>query len=170
MRSIHVLQRYLIFHRTGFKISIVFDVCVPKASKEYSEYNLWWSVSDQVSGSDLLSKSLAGNNFSNHSTEDSKHGSTSLVDFHVELVLEFISFKNIWDERTTVSSSIVSRVIGCWPDGELHNSDSEDNLGKSSNRKGEQSVDTVRNIGETNSELLGEVSWELNISVVEEHS
>ena len=50
------------------------------------------------------------------------------------------------------------------------NSDCENNLGKSGKRNGEKTVHTVGDIRETDSELLGKVSWEFNISIMEEHT
>ena len=72
--------------------------------------------------------------------------------------------------RTLGTGSVVSRVVGGRPDGKLNNSDCENNLGKSSKRNGEKTVHTVGDIRDTDSELLGKVSGEFDISIVEKHT
>jgi hypothetical protein len=93
-----------------------------------------------------------------------------LVDLHVKLGLELLSLKEVRNEWTSVSNSVVSGVVGCRPDGKLKETQEEDNLGNSGKRDGEKSVHAIRNIRETESQFLGEVSWELNVGVVEKHT
>jgi hypothetical protein len=113
---------------------------------------------------------LSGDGLADKGTHDSHHSSTSLVDFHIELVLKFISLQEVGDERTSVSSSVVSGVVGSGPDGQLTDSTEEEDLGDSGNGDREKSVHAIRDVRETDSHLLGKVSGELNSSVVEKHT
>jgi hypothetical protein len=136
----------------------------------HSTNNLRRSVSNKVSRGDLFGKSLSGDGLSNQGSHDTHHSGTSLVDFHVKLVLEFISLQEVGDERTSVSGSVVSRVVGSRPDGKLANTAEEENLGDTGEGNREKSHHTIGDIRESDSHFLGKVSGELNSGVVEKHT
>ena len=135
-----------------------------------SSINLRRSVSNKVSRSDLFGKSLSGDGFSNHGSHDTHHSGTSLVDFHVKLVLELVSLQKVGDERTSVPGSVVSRVVGSRPDGKLANTAEEENLSQTGGGNREKSHHTIGDIRESDSHLLGKVSGELNSGIVEKHT
>mmetsp|Transcript_11964 Transcript_11964/g.20278 ORF Transcript_11964/g.20278 Transcript_11964/m.20278 type:complete len:249 (-) Transcript_11964:61-807(-) len=128
------------------------------------------SVSDHVATGDLFCQGLSGDHFSDHGAHDSHHGGTSLVHFDIELLQLLLAVQEVGDERTSVSASVVSAVVGGGPDGKLADSAKEEDLGDSGQRHGEESVDAVGNVGETDAQFLGEVSGELNVGVVEQHT
>jgi hypothetical protein len=122
-----------------------------------------------VSG-DLFCQGLSCDTFTDHGTEDSHHGSTSLVDLHIELVLQLITFQKVGDKGTSVSSSVVTGVVGSGPNGKLTDTREKENLGNSSQWNTEETHHTIGNVREANSHFLGEVSREFNSGIVEEHT
>ena len=121
---------------------------------------------DSSSVSNVLSKSLSLDSFLDHGAENSQHGSTSLVQFKVELGLEFFSFQSL----SQVAGSVVSRVVRGVPDASLHESNGQKDLEQSSSRDGEDSGETIRDVGELDAEGRGEVSRELDSGVVDKHT
>mmetsp|Transcript_21604 Transcript_21604/g.32168 ORF Transcript_21604/g.32168 Transcript_21604/m.32168 type:complete len:220 (+) Transcript_21604:120-779(+) len=128
------------------------------------------TVSDHVARGNLFRKGLSCDHLTNHGSEDTHHSSTSLVDFHVQLVLEFFTLQHIGDERTSVTAAVVSAVVSCRPDGKLTYTAEEEDLSQSSKWNREQSVDAVGDVRESDSHFLREVSWEFNVGVVEKHT
>lgn len=132
--------------------------------------DLWGSVSNQVTRSDLFGQSLSGNCFSDQGAHDTHHSGTSLVEFHIQLVLQFITFQKVGNKGASVSGSVVSRVVGSRPDSQLTYPGEEEDLGNTGKGNGEKSHHTIRDIRESNSHFLGKVSREFDSSVVEQHS
>jgi hypothetical protein len=118
----------------------------------------------------LFSQCLSGDSFTDQGTHDTHHSGAALVEFHIQLVLQFITFQEVRNEGASVSSSVVSGIVGSRPDGQLTHTGEEEDLGDSGKGNGEKSHHTIRNIRESDALFLGKISWEFNSGVVEQHT
>jgi len=112
-----------------------------------------------------LGKSLSSGCLGNHVSEHGEHGSTSVVEFGIELAgLDF----GVLDVFTEPSNSVVSVVLGCRHPGQFDESEKDKDLGKSSGGdSGKTSEDLSSyarsvNVRELKVAALGDVSIEDN--------
>ena len=120
-----------------------------------------------MAGGVLLVHGLASELLGNHVTDDTKHGSTSVVQLNVELAGLLFRISNVGSE---VSDSVVSVVLGGRHPGELDKGEEGQDLGKSGRRDGEDSSNSGRDVGELQVVGRRDVSIEDNVVVVDDGS
>ena len=108
-----------------------------------------------MSSSVLFVHGLSGKLFSNHVSEDTHHGGTSVVDLGVQLASLLSGVKDVSSE---VTNSVVTIVLGSGPPGNLNESNEGKDLGKSSSGNGGNSGHTSGNIRELQVVGRGNVS------------
>mmetsp|Transcript_77040 Transcript_77040/g.151083 ORF Transcript_77040/g.151083 Transcript_77040/m.151083 type:complete len:207 (-) Transcript_77040:81-701(-) len=131
---------------------------------------LWRSVADQVARSDLFCQCLSSDSLANQCTHDTQHGSTSLVELHIQLVLQFITLQEVGNKGASISDTVISRVVGSRPDSQFTNTAEEEDLGNTGKGNREKSVHAIGNVREADAQFLGEVSGEFDSGVVEQHT
>ncbi len=121
----------------------------------------------EVSSGVLLVHCLSSDLLGDHVSNDTHHGSTTVVDLSIQLAGLLSGVKDVSSE---VSNSVVTIVLRCRPPGDLHESNKGKDLCKSSVGNREDSINSGGNVGELQVVGRRDVSVENNVVVVDDAS
>ena len=111
----------------------------------------------------LFVHSLSSEFFGNHVSDDTKHGSTSVVEFNIQLAGFFLGVLDIISE---VSNTVVTVVLGSRHPCKLNKSEEQKDLCETGGGDGEESSNSSWNIGELQVVGRRNVSIEDDVVVV----